>query len=194
MKEIEILYELHEPLVAAKTKLSDVKWLVTQVKDTYFESRDHSRLSPGSSGRLTSSFRLREQGEVAKLTYKNDVFSETGTWLYSDESEIAVSDPRITRAMIDALGYRELVTIDTTKHRCDVEDYEIVLEEVRGLGNFIEIEYKGQQEKAESDVAAVKDLMRAFLEKKDIRIGEELNAGKPELMLKRKQILSSSSS
>lgn len=193
MKEIEILYELREPLVAAKAKLSDVEWLVTQVKDTYFESRDHSRLSPGSSGRLTSSFRLREQAGAAKLTYKHDVFSETGTWLYSDESEVSVSDPKITRAIIDALGYKELVTIDTTKHRCDVEDYEIVLEEVKDLGDFIEIEYKGEQEKSESDVAAVKDLMRVFLDKKDIKTGEELNAGKPELMLKKHQILSSSS-
>lgn len=188
MKEIEILYALKEPIASAKRKFGKTPWRATRVKDTYFESKDHPRLSPDADHRLTSSFRLREIDHAYKLTYKDDHFDKRGVWLYSDEHEVSVSDAKVVRAIFAALHYEELITIDNKKHLCDIDGYEIVLEEVKGLGNFIEIEYKGKKQIAKNKVESLKQSMRAYLDKKQIKIGEELNAGKPELMLKKKRI------
>lgn len=185
MKEIEILYALQEPIAAAKRKFGKADWRTTRVKDTYFESKDHARLSPGTDHRLTSSFRLREKDNSCKLTYKDDRFDTQGTWLYSDEHEVGVSDAGVMKAIAKALRFRELITIDNKKHLCDIDGYEIALEEVKGLGNFIEIEYKGKKEIPKKQVETLKGSMRAYLEAKRLKLGEELNAGKPELMLKK---------
>jgi hypothetical protein len=63
---------------------------------------------------------------------------------------------------------------------------------VKGLGNFIEIEYKGKRRIAKKDVEPLKQAMRTYLKKKHILIGTELDAGKPELLLQKKQKVVSS--
>ena len=186
MKEIELLYTLQEPIASAKRKFGKRSWHTLRVKDTYFTSKDHTRLSPDANHRLTSSFRLREKDGAYTLTYKDDRFDHRGTWLYSDEHEVSVSDATSMGEMLRALHYQELITIDNTKHLCDVDGYEIVLEEVKDLGNFLEIEYKGKRQIAKARVEPLKQHMREYLQQKRLLLGEELNAGKPELMLRKK--------
>ncbi len=97
-----------------------------------------------------------------------------------------MSDATSMGEMLRALHYQELITIDNTKHLCDVDGYEIVLEEVKDLGNFLEIEYKGKRQIAKTRVEPLKQSMREYLKRKHLVLGEELNAGKPELMLCKK--------
>ena len=184
MKEIEVLFELNEGIEEVKQKFPKVTWEKYLVVDTYFESTDHARLSPGEDGRLISSLRLREKQGIACLTYKDDHFGLNGDWLYSDEHEIEIPDKNTLEKIFKALGYKELVCVKNTKHLAKIGDYEIVLEEVENLGNFIEIEYKGEQEILLENVENKKNELRNFLIKQGVNFGKEMNAGKPELLLK----------
>lgn len=60
-----------------------------------------------------------------------------------------------------------------------------MLESVTGLGNFIEIEYKSHAEIGELEILEIKQSIRNLVNELEINIGEELNSGKPELMLKK---------
>ncbi len=187
MKEIEILFFLKEPIVLAKKKIGKVDWKIVSVTDTYFKSEDHSRLSPGDDFRLTASLRLRDKGKKYHLTYKNDYFDQAGAWLYSDEHEIEISDIKTFHAILTALHYKELIAVKNKKHLCRVDGYEIALEEVKGLGNFIEIEYCEKKAIRKNKIEALKEVMRQYLRGKQIKFGEELNAGKPELILRKQK-------
>ena len=60
--------------------------------------------------------------------------------LVSDEYEFAVDDGNAARQMLTALGWQEVVTVDKVRLESKTEDYTICIDEVAGLGLFIELE------------------------------------------------------
>ena len=81
------------------------------------------------------------------------------------------------------LGLKELVKIDNTKYTYLTNGYEIVLEDVKNLGLFLEVEKLAQV--SDDEIVNTKQEMRDFIKKLGIEIGDELNMGKPELMLRK---------
>ena len=71
--------------------------------------------------------------------------------------------------------------INNIKHTYYTREYEIVLEEVKDLGLFLEVERLKVGDK--EDIVFVKKEIFNFIKSLDIEIGEELDSGKPELML-----------
>ncbi len=82
---------------------------------------------------------------------------------------------------MEQLGLKELVRIDNEKHTFTTPEYEIVFEDVRSLGYFLEVEKLKQV--ADDQVVIVKQNIRNFLAGLRLNLGTELNVGKPELML-----------
>jgi adenylate cyclase class IV len=61
------------------------------------------------------------------------------------------------------------------------DEFEVVIEDVKNLGLFIEVEYHIADDK--EDIEEAKNHIRKWLSDQRIKIGEEMNSGKPELML-----------
>ena len=89
--------------------------------------------------------------------------------LASDEYEFAVDDGNAARQMLTALGWQEVVTVDKVRLESKTEDYTICIDEVAGLGLFIELEVL-----AEDDANAnnIQQQMYSFL--KNLNIDGEL--------------------
>lgn len=89
--------------------------------------------------------------------------------LVSDEYEFAVDDGNAARQMLAALGWQEIVTVDKVRLESKTEDYTICIDEVAGLGLFIELEVL-----AEDDANAnnIQQQMHTFL--KNLNIDGEL--------------------
>ena len=85
--------------------------------------------------------------------------------LVSDEYEFAVDDGNAARQMLTALGWQEVVTVDKVRLESKTEDYTICIDEVAGLGLFIELEVL-----AEDDANAnnIQQQMCNFLKNLDI--------------------------
>ena len=85
--------------------------------------------------------------------------------LVSDEYEFAVDDGNAARQMLTALGWQEIVTVDKVRLESKTEDYTICIDEVAGLGLFIELEVL-----AEDDANAnnIQQQMCNFLKNLDI--------------------------
>ena len=66
--------------------------------------------------------------------------------------------------------------IDLSKYN----DYEIVFETVKDLGYFIEVEYCTNQD---IDIKAKKEEIENFINSLGLNVSEELNIGKPEMMI-----------
>lgn len=89
--------------------------------------------------------------------------------LVSDEYEFAVEDGDMPRQMLTVLGWQEVVTVDKVRLESKTEDYTICIDEVAGLGLFIELEVL-----AEDDANAnnIQQQMYSFL--KSLNIDGEL--------------------
>lgn len=184
MKEIEILIEVKDTKENALAALKVFQFKKTlNVLDVYFTMDNLKELQPDQSGRLTNSFRLRKKEEKSYITYKVDHFIHESEWSHSDEYETEVKDFETAMKINKQLGFKELIRIDNVKHVFLTDQYEIVLEEVKDLGLFLEVEKIAQV--SDEEVVQTKEEIRAFIKTLNIKLGVEQNAGKPELMLRK---------
>lgn len=182
MKEIEVLVEIKSAKEEALRALERfTAHGIKRTLDIYFSDPLRQDLCPDAGGRLRASFRLREKNGECSIAYKNDHFGAGDEWLYSDEHETSIGDLDTALRIIDRLGLKELVRIDNEKHVFTTPDYEIVFEDVKDLGHFLEVEKLEQV--ADDRVVAAKQSIREFLAELGLGLGVECNAGKPELML-----------
>jgi predicted adenylyl cyclase CyaB len=185
-KEIEILFELNEDLNKVIKKINKNKKIkkvgIKNTLDIYYYSEHHKILTP-KNNKLEQCLRIRKTQNKKYITYKQDYFDNKNIWLYSDELETEVGDDAVLKNILNCLGYKELIVVENKKTIFKDKDYEICLEEVKSLGNFIEIEYHYPPNK---NILEAKEKIREFIKKNDINIGKELNMGKPELLLRKK--------
>lgn len=183
MKEVEILVKVLDKKAKVIKSLKKFKFLgVKKTLDVYFYDPLRANLSPDKSGKLNECFRIRKKNKKAFLTYKIDRFDNSNIWLYSDEYEVEISNFQTAIKIIKKLGFKNLINIENEKYTFLSNRYEIVLEDVKDLGLFLEVECLSANNK-ESINKTKKDI-RKFIKLLDIKIGKELNVGKPELMLK----------
>ena len=125
-------------------------------------------------------FRIRDERGSFSVNYKNWHSDDKGIGQYADEFETVVGDKATMRKILLALDFKPLVTVDKTRKKYLFEDYEIAFDTVVGLGDFVEIEYKGSKT---VDPKATTDGMIAFLRGLDCGTIEVNNGGYPMLLL-----------
>ena len=90
---------------------------------------------------------------------------EGQTKLVSDEYEFVVDDGNAARQMLTALGWQEIVTVDKARLESKTKDYTICIDEVAGLGLFIELEILTEDD---ANVKNIQQQMCNFLKNLDI--------------------------
>lgn len=181
MKEVEILVSILENKEAVLEKLNKLNFAgIKKTLDVYFYDPKRENLKPSTDGRLNACFRLRKKDDKVFMAYKVDNFND-GIWIYSDEHEVEVSDFETAVTILRHLGFEVLVEIENEKHTFLNDEYEIVFEDVKNLGHFLEVERLSVGD--DEDISVVKGEILKFIHSLNIAIGEELNTGKPELML-----------
>ena len=183
MKEIEILVELYSDIQEAKQTLNQFKSTgIKNVIDTYYYDPLRNNLKPNNKLQIDECFRLREQNDKTYITYKIDKFDDNNIWLYSDEYETEVKNKQQIINIINALGLKKLLVINNKKTSYTTNKYEIVIEEVDKLGNFMEVELCTNEN---VNVKEIKREIQAFINSLGLDVSEELHMGKPEMMLKK---------
>lgn len=182
MIELEILVEItssYEQALDALKHLDLVQESITE--DIYYIDPLRETLQP-KDFRLKASFRLRNKGNKCFITYKDDHF-QGDTWLYSDEQETEIGDFVTAQEILKKLGFEKMVVLKNLKRIYHYESYEVVLERVENLGNFLEVELKKRI--SEGDVISEKEKIQVFINSLKLNCSPELNCGKPELYLRR---------
>lgn len=86
--------------------------------------------------------RIRES-DLNSITYKNWHFDSDGKSQFCDEYETGVTDVNQMRKIFTSLNIKPVITVEKTRSIWDYQDYEVAIDYVTGLGDFVEIEYKG---------------------------------------------------
>ena len=120
-------------------------------------------ITPGSKIMRVRDVLNPETGELQRSLMTLKV--EGQTKLVSDEYEFAVDDGNAAHQMLTALGWQEVVTVDKVRLESKTKDYTICIDEVSGLGLFIELEVLTEDS---ADVKNIQQQMRNFLKNLDI--------------------------
>ena len=185
MKEIEILVEVYDSIETLKKKFKkfDYKGLKRTVDEYYYDPK-RDELKPNKSNGLDHCLRLRTKNDEYSITYKDDIF-DNGKWLYSNEYETKVDDIGMIREIFNKLGLIKFIEIDNSKETYTYKDYEIVIESVKDLGVFMEVEYCTNDS---VDVKKVKEEIQNFINDLNINVSDELTMGKPEMFMRKHNI------
>ena len=185
MKEIEVLVEVYDSIDYIKSKFKDFKYEgLKKTIDEYYYDPKRNTLKPDINNQLSHCLRLRTKNSEYSMTYKDDIF-EKGKWLYSNEYETKIESIDMTKEIFDRLGLIKFIEINNEKETYTFDNYEIVIENVKNLGLFMEVEYCTNDD---VDVNLIKEQIQKFIKNLEINVSEELNMGKPEMYMKKHNI------
>jgi len=124
--------------------------------DTYYDAphRDFATTD--------EAFRVRREhvhGETtAKITYKGPKIDATSKT--REEHETTVADGETADAIFRGLGFEPAATVEKERHRYALRGYTVTLDDVTGLGEFLEVETDVE---TEDDVETARDDATALL-------------------------------
>ena len=180
MKEIEVEVAFDNTKEEVMKVLSKYEFIgEKEITDIYYYDPERDNLKPEGDLRLSETFRLRKKDNKCLITYKKQHF-EGKLWIYSDEYETEVKDYETVKIIISMLGLVPLITVHNKRRIYKYKDFEIELEDVEGLGCFIEVEKLSNSEK---DEMLIKEEVRDFIRSLKLKNTRELNIGKNQYLL-----------
>lgn len=183
MKEIEITMQLLENLDTAKQKLANFNFVGEEkIMDTYFYDPNKFSSMPTKDKELGECLRLRSKNQKIYVSYTIDKYDEEGNWLYAQHFETEVPNVQAALSQFNQANLKEMMTIRKIRNHFTNGNYEIFIENVEALGNFIEIEKIINDDR---DILALKKEMKEFAGTLNIQMSDVLKTGKPEMMLKK---------
>jgi len=121
--------------------------------DRYFNAPHRDFLAPKHP---IEYLRLRESNGSSSINYKFWYQNSKGTSTHCDEYESEISSTTALKKILTKLDFKEYLTVDKTRKSYIVDDnFEVDLDEVKGLGFFVEIETLrdfGSVEKARAEI------------------------------------------
>lgn len=143
--EIQVNIENPKPLIEFLEKNGNFQSEKHQV-DEYFSPahRDFLGVRP-----VKEWLRLRDTDGKYSINYKNWHFDESGKSQYCDEFETKIEDIEQVRKILSVLNFKSIVIVDKSRKAWAYKDYEVAVDSVKGLGDFVEIEYIGKDDKVE---------------------------------------------
>jgi adenylate cyclase class 2 len=124
---------------------------------------------------------LRDANGNFSFNYKEWNFDENNHGLYADVFETKIENLKMAEKILASIDAKPIITVEKNRKVYNYKDYEVSLDSVKGLGDFVELEYIGKR-----DVAEHKEIVAEMVKfLKDTGCGrlEVNNSGYPELLL-----------
>ncbi len=137
--EIQVKIENAKLLLEFLEKNAKFKYENRQV-DEYFSPahRDFTSLRP-----IKEWLRLRNSDGKYSVTYKSFYYDSDGKSTHADEYELSIDKIDQMKKIFGALDFKSVTTVNKARKAWNYKDWEIVMDNIEGLGDFVEIEYKG---------------------------------------------------
>lgn len=164
-KEIEI-----------KIKLSDDQvdmfknWLVQnakfmdklQVTDYYLDNPQKSLYNISSDGFKDplEFWRVRRIDNVYFLCNKRREIDQNGKTVSVEENEAVTPDGQAVLQVFKKRGFTEQVVVDKTREIFQFQDLEVVFDDVKDLGKFIEIELKSDEQNVNAGIKRIYEFLK----------------------------------
>ena len=179
--EIEIKLPLHNSQEVKKVLDKNGKLVSKDVfqKDIYFVPSHRDFLNVRFPFEW---LRLRESQEGFSINYKHFYPENVKNTDYCDEFETKIENVKTMKKIFQSLNIKEVVVVEKVRTTWIFEEVEIVIDEVKDLGSYIELETTIHFENPKEG----KKFLYKILEKLDAEVGEEDLRGYPFMILEKK--------
>jgi adenylate cyclase, class 2 len=176
-KEIEVKARLNnQDEVIAKLEILGCKLShPIHQQDIVFVDDDYGVFDKFNPGK--NILRIREQDDRFILTLKQAKSNEQD----AIEHETEVVDAKETREILEHMGFHEEVRINKIRRTAHYNNWEICIDEVEGLGSFIEVEHIAEDPEVES----VQSVMFNFLISLGVKVKDRVTNGYDTLVYRK---------
>ena len=123
------------------------------------EQRDVYYSPPGRDfGTTDEALRVRYSGHLSGLTYKGPRLSSYGLKA-REEVNVSVKEGEDIERILQRLGFVPVITVTKKRQTCEQESIEISLDDVEGLGSYVEIELKGPADDPGATIEKMKKVL-----------------------------------
>ena len=159
--EIQVQIEKNKKLRAFLKKEAEFIGEFRQIDQYYSpKHRDFTKVRP-----IKEWLRLRDSSGKYSINYKNWYYNKNGRSEYCDEYESPVESLKQLENIFKAIDIKPVTIVDKVRKIYLYKNYEIAIDSIKGLGDFVEVEYKGKPSK-ESPLEITKGMVE-FLKKLD---------------------------
>lgn len=164
-KEVEMKVKLStEDFASAKVKLREMATFVKEERqeDHYLDHPLHSFFSKDSKD-ANKTLRVRKSTAGDSLCMKVAHKGTAENSFYRDEYEIKIDNPDKTLKIFFELGYQDSKILEKSRAVFKYNDYEIVLDQISGIGCMMEIEMKDPVEDTVKCLDKMEEFIRTIL-------------------------------
>ncbi len=154
-------------------------------KDIYFSPSDSSKSFLNKTP-VDEWLRVRYEDSKTSVTYKNFHREKSGFAKFCDEYNTDIKDGKQMEKVFLALGFVEIITVDKKRKTYMDGDFEISIDDIKNLGRFVEVEYKGK--KSKEKYLDIKSSMVQYLKDKGCTNIVANNGGYPFMILFPKKV------
>lgn len=155
MKEIEVKAKIND-IVTLKKRLEDIGCIFSEALNQEDRIYFPKGKTIGNFKLGTACMRIRDSNGVCTWNMKKALTGE----LDNIEHETIIDNPEEAHNIIINLGYEEAVRVSKKRLKCRYAELEICLDDVKGLGSFIEVEKLADED---SDSEAIQEQLFAFV-------------------------------
>ena len=178
-QEVEIQVRIKDPAAAEKEILKFGSFVKERNQaDQYYvlPYRDFFEKEPP-----IEYLRVRREKDKNHLNYSFLHFKDDGWLDVTDEYETLVEKPEIVEQIFDKIGLIPKVKVIKNRKYFKCEDFEVTLDKIENLGDFMEVEAK----KDFGGITATRKACEDFLKKLNIEYEISKDAGYPRLLYKK---------
>lgn len=182
--EIELKFPLlnHLELIEKLKSIAKLEKSEDFQKDIYYNPAHRNFLSKKP---VSEWLRLRESKKEFSLNYKKWHNEDGNKTISCDEFETKIENIESLKKLFENLNFEETIIIEKNRSVWYYKDAEIAIDDVKELGNFIEIEAKGNF----TNIEDAEKHLYIILKEIGAKVGEQDFEGYPYLLLKKKGFL-----
>ena len=140
-------------------------------KDTYFDNPECTFLADPDC--VYKWLRVRDEKGKLTLNFKHWLPENEPVKTYCDETEFPLSNLDEMKDYLPKLGFKPegfepIIIVDKVRNSYIYKNCEISIDRVKDLGNYIEIEYKGESDNVEE----IQSLLSNILKEMNASVGE----------------------
>lgn len=179
--EVELKFPLcnHEELIKQLNSIAESKREEDQQRDTYYIPPHKNFLEKKP---ISEWLRIRETKNKSTINYKNWHNSEDKKAVSCDEFETSLKDAAALKNIFKNLDFKEIIVVAKSRKTWIYKNTKISVDNVVGLGYFVEIETAGNF----ADANEAKKHLYSILSGLNAKLGHQDFKGYPYQILKKK--------
>ncbi len=181
INDTEITCEVYDDISVIKKELekNNFHFIEEFTLDDIYMYNEKTNEFGEKDGRITDTLIIRYVNENdKKIICKKRIYDDNGFEVQTNKTKLVIESIEAAEKFLNILGFKRFLRMIDKNYMYENDNYTAYIQEVEGLGTFLEIETKNK-EAAESEIKKLTELMKSF----KLKCGTKFDVRKAEKLL-----------